>query len=182
MELKNWILGIAVMILTIFVVVYGLGVIYPKIVYEDHCALIKTAEVIETQERCEQVGGQWNPYFDDIQCTKAPCVQGYCDRDYVCRKDYENALEVRSKKIFYISVPLGILIIFIGGFLFYLDAVGAGLMGGGVGTIIYGAGGYWRYGDDLFRFIISLLGLAAVIYLTYWFNKRDKRRFLFWKK
>lgn len=179
MELKNWILGIGVVVLTIFVAVYGLSVIYPNVVYEDYCPVIKTAEIIGSQERCEQVGGQWSPYLE-----KTPeGVAGYCDRDYACRQDYEKSLEVRSKKIFYISVPLGILIIFIGGILFSLDAVGAGLMGGGIGTIIYGAGGYWRYGDDLFRFIISLLGLAAVIYLAYWFNNRNKKhRFLFWRK
>jgi hypothetical protein len=179
MNIKNIILGIAVIILTIFVVVYGLSVLYPRVLYEDYCNPIKTAEIIESQERCEQIGGQWNPYTEGIKELE---IRGYCDRDYTCRQDYEDAIENRSKKIFYTAVPLGILIIFIGGFLFYLDAVGAGLMGGGVGTIIYGAGGYWRFGDDLFRFIISLLGLIAVIYLSYWFNSKNRKRNFFWRK
>ncbi len=172
MEIKNWVLGIAIMILTIFVAVYGLSVIYPKVNYEDYCPPIKTAEVLDTQEKCEIAGGQWTPYAERIPDGAA----GYCDRYYECSKDYEDELESRSKKIFYFSIPLGILILFIGGVLFSLEAVGAGLMGGGIGIIVYGAGGYWRYGDDLFRFIISLLGLAAVIYLAYWFNNRTKKK------
>ncbi|MFH1787465.1 MAG: SoxR reducing system RseC family protein [archaeon] len=170
MEIKNLVLGIAILILTIFVTVYGISVFYPAQEYEDYCGEFKTGQIIENEQQCIGVEGKWTS--EDIRCVTTPCPQGYCDRDYICRQDYENAQETRSKKIFYISIPLGILILVIGGFLFHLEAVGAGLMGGGVGTIVYGAGGYWRYGDDLFRFIISLLGLAAVIFLAYWFNRK----------
>ncbi|MBU2104914.1 MAG: hypothetical protein KKF67_04055 [Nanoarchaeota archaeon] len=181
MKIKEIIFGIAIIVLMIFVSVYGISTFLPKPQYEDYCTPVKTAEYIETEARCIEVGGSWGSY-GEIRCVTEPCPTGYCDREYYCRQDYDNALEVRSKKVFYVAIPLGVLILLVGGFLFYLESVGAGLMGGGVGTIIYGAGVYWRYGDDLFRFIISLLGLGAVIYLTYWFNRKDKRRFLFWKK
>jgi len=170
MILKNIILGIAIVILTIFVTVNGIGVFYPKVEYSDFCNEFKTAEVIETHERCEEIGGRWTQ--EDIRCVTTPCVQGYCDRDFTCRQDYESAQEERAKKVFYVALPFGILILLVGGFLFHLEAVGAGLMGGGVGTIVYGAGSYWQYGGELFRFIISLLGLTAVIFLAYWFNKK----------
>ena len=170
MSLKNIILGIAIVILTIFVTVNGVGVFYSKVEYSDFCNEFKTAEVIETHERCEEIGGRWTQ--EDIRCVTTPCVQGYCDRDFTCRQDYEDAQEARAKKVFYVALPLGILILLVGGFLFHLEAVGAGLMGGGVGTIVYGAGSYWQYGGELFRFIISLLGLVAVIFLAYWFNKK----------
>ena len=169
MDLKNIILGIAIMILGIFVTVNGIGVFHPKLEHDDFCGEVKTAEVIETQERCEEIGGKWEIY-DGVRLVEG--VEGFCDRDFTCRQDYKDAREVRAKKVFYIALPLGILILLIGGFLFHLEAVGAGLMGGGVGTIIYGAGSYWQYGGDLFRFIISLLGLIAVIFLAYWFNRK----------
>ena len=171
MEIKNIVLGIAVIILTIFVAVYGIGIFYPIVEYENYCGEFKTAEIIETQERCMKIGGQWTA-DENIRCVTTPCIQGYCDRDYTCRQNYETVQKSRVRSIFYISIPLGVLLIFIGGYLFYLEAVGAGLMGGGVGTIIYGAGGYWQYGDNLFRFIISLLGLIAVIYISYWLNRK----------
>ena len=166
MDLKNIILGIAIVILTIFVIVNGIGVFYPKVEYSDFCA----AEVIETQERCEEIGATWEVYDGVRRLFEGE--KGFCDRNFKCRDRYDDAREERAKKVFYVALPFGILILLVGGFLFYLEAVGAGLMGGGVGTIVYAAGSYWRYGEDLFRFIISLLGLVSVIFLAYWFNKK----------
>ena len=77
-----------------------------------------------------------------------------------------------------VALPLGIIIIIIGAFVFGLEAVGAGLMGGGVGTILYGVGGYWRYSADLMKFLLSLVGLIVVIYVAYWFNHKYKA----WRK
>ena len=172
MKLRDIILGIAVMILTIFVVVYGISVFYPSVNYEDYCGEFKTQEIIETQERCVEIGGEWTA--ENIRCVTTPCPQGFCDRDFTCRENYEDAQESRSRMIFFIALPLGILLLVLGSFLFGLEAVGAGLMGGGIGTILYGAGGYWRYSTDVLRFVLSLLGLAVVIYLAYWFNKKKK--------
>ncbi len=173
MEIKNIILGIAIMILTIFVAVYGMSIFYPAPEYNDYCPEVQMAKMIVNEAECINAGGKWNPY-EEIRSISDET--GYCDISYYCRQDYEVTNKIRTKKIFYISIPLGIIFLVIGGFLFYLDVVGAGLMGGGVGTIIYGAGNYWQYGDDLFRFIISLLGLTAVIGLTYWFNKKHKKK------
>jgi len=170
MSLKNIILGIAIVILTIFVTVNGISVFYPKVEYNNFCDESKSVEIINTPEQCIDVGGKWTS--QERICSEVPCAQGYCDRAFTCRSEYNDACELRAKKVFYVALPLGILILLIGGFLFYLESVGAGLMGGGVGTIVYGAGNYWQYGGELFRFIISLLGLVAVIFLAYWFNKK----------
>jgi len=169
MSLKNIILGIAIVVLTIFVTINGISVFYPIQQYEDFCGDVKTQEVIQTQERCEEIGGKWSVY-EAVKPVEG--AEGFCDRDFTCRQNYDDAREERAKKIFYVALPFGILILLIGGFLFHLEAVGAGLMGGGVGTLVYGAGSYWQYGGELFRFIISLLGLVAVIFLAYWFNKK----------
>ncbi|MBU4069414.1 MAG: hypothetical protein KJ646_00355 [Nanoarchaeota archaeon] len=175
MSIKNIVLGIAIIILTIFVAVYGINMFFPQIEYPDFCGDVNTQEIINTQERCEEINGKWSVY-ESVKPIEGG-MEGFCDREYYCRQDYEDMNEIRSKKIFLISVPLGILFLIIGGFLFKLESVGAGLMGGGVGTLIYGAGGYWRYGEDWFRFVISLMGLIAVIWLAYWFNKKfDKKK------
>tara|TARA_Y100000034_G_scaffold79823_1_gene95817 strand:+ start:25070 stop:25600 length:531 start_codon:yes stop_codon:yes gene_type:complete len=171
MGIKDIIIGIAIIILTISVVVYGINTIYPRPEYADFCEEFKTQEIIETQERCEEIGGKWNFYEGPRPVLEK---ENYCDRDYTCRKDYDSAREKYSKNVLVISIPLGILIIVLGAYFFRLDSVGAGLMGGGVGTLIYGAGGYWRYAGDLFRFAISLVGLVALIWFAYWFNKKKK--------
>lgn len=170
MNLRNILFGIGIVILTIFVSVYGISVIYPNPQYDDFCEEVRTPKLIENSMQCEEIGGKWT------DCVTEPCVQGYCDRNFVCRGKYDDAREARSKKVFFIAIPLGVILILGGGFLFGIEAIGAGLMGGGIGTIVYGAGNYWQYGDDLFRFIMSLLGLAAVVYLSYWFNKKFEKK------
>lgn len=170
MNLRDILFGIGIMILTIFVTVYGMSVFYPSVKYDDFCGELRTQEIIDTQQRCEEIGGKWSVY-ESVKPVEGS-VEGFCDRDFNCRQNYEDARESRSKKIFFISIPLGVVLILIGGFLFGIEAIGAGLMGGGIGTIVYGAGGYWQYGGDLFKFLMSLLGLTAVVYLAYWFNKK----------
>jgi hypothetical protein len=171
MKLREIILGIAVMILTIFVVVYGVSIFYPIVKYNDYCEEFKSAQIIDTFEECEKVGGNWI-FYEDIKPVEGRDINGFCERNYSCNEEYKEAQEDRSKMIFFIVLPLGILLLILGGFLFGLESVGAGLMGGGIGSILYGAGGYWRYGTDILRFSLSLIGLIAVIYLSYWFNKK----------
>ena len=178
MSLKNIILGIAIIFLTISVAVYGINIFYDKPEYSDFCGEFKTAEVIDNQQRCEEIGGKWN---GDVfpRAIDGKQVTGYCDRDYTCRMELENAQEKHSRNVFLIALPLGIAVIAIGAFVFGLEAVGAGLMGGGIGIILYGTGGFWRFADDWLKFILSFVGLITLIWLAYWFNSKNWN---IWKK
>jgi len=179
MDLKNIALGIAIVILTISVAVYGIGLLYDKPEYTDFCAEFKTAEIIDTQERCEEIGGKWNEDGIPRKVVDEGEVRGFCDRDYTCRNELEEAQEKHSKNVFIIALPLGIITIALGAFVFGLESVGAGLMGGGIGIILYGVGAFWRFADDWLKFVLSLVGLIALIALTYWFNSKDWN---IWKK
>jgi len=175
MQIKNIILGIAIIILTSFVTIYGMSMFFPNVEYDDYCGEFINSKLIDNQQDCVDIGGKWTS--TEAKCISEPCAQGYCDNEYTCRQEYDKANKVRSKNIFIFSIPLGILVIALGAFLFNLEAVGAGLMGGGAVTLIYGAGNYWQYGENWFRFTISLIGLIAVIGITYWLNKKfDKKR------
>ena len=174
MNLKNIILGITIIILTISVAVYGVNIFYDKPEYADFCREFKTAEVIDNQERCVEIGGKWNA--DGITrpiVVDGKSIIGFCDRDYTCRMELEDAQEKYSRNVFLFALPLGIVVIAVGAFVFGLEAVGAGLMGGGVGIILYGVGAFWRFADDWLKFILSLIGLISVIGLAYWFNSKD---------
>lgn len=178
MNLKNIILGIAIIILTISVAVYGFNLFYDRPEYADFCGGFKTAEAIDNQERCEKIGGEWNG--DGIpRKVNSEGVTGFCDRDYTCRIEFEDAQEKYSRDVFLFALPLGIAVIAVGAFVFGLEAVGAGLMGGGVGIILYGVGAFWRFADDWLKFILSFIGLIAVIRLAYWFNSKNWN---IWKK
>lgn len=173
MSLKNIILGIAIIILTISVAVYGINIFYDRPEYSDFCEEFKTAEVIDNQQRCEEIGGKWNGDGIPRPVADGKSVSGFCDRDYTCRMELEDAQKKHSRNIFLIALPLGILVIALGAFVFGLEAVGAGLMGGGIGIILYGTGGFWRFADDWLKFVLSLVGLVALIWLAYWFNSKN---------
>ena len=81
-----------------------------------------------------------------------------------------------AKSVFLIAVPIGILIIILGALMFGLDFVGAGLMGGGVGVILYGVGGFWQFAEDWIKFLLSLVGLVILIWFAYWFDKRSFKK------
>ena len=180
MGLKNIVLGIAIIILTISVAIYGINLVYESPEYSDFCEETKRAEIINTQEQCEAIGGQWSAYDGPRRVGgDVEVLDGYCDRDFTCRKEYEDAREKYSRTVFLIALPLGIILLAIGAFVFGLESVGAGLMGGGVGVILYGVGGFWRFADDWLKFVLSLIGLVVMIWFAYWFNSNNWN---IWKK
>jgi len=219
MNLKNLVIGIAIIILTIFVTFYGINMFFPKPQYEDFCNNVATLpkgcpavcvplyEIINgecvltecgsgcgpdqintfsdlnsceeglklsDQKKCEIQNGTW--IRQEIQCIKAPCPQGYCDTYSVCNQEYNDVLKLRARNVFFIALPLGILIIALGALVFGLESVGVGIMGGGVGTLIYGSGAYWPFSENWIRFIISLLGLIILIWIAYWFNRKAGKK------
>lgn len=170
MDIKNLVIGIAIFVLTMFVVVYGISTFYSSPEYSDFCDKNIIPVIVDDKENCEEIGGKWN--VQDIRCVTTPCPQGYCERDFTCRQDYDGAREDYSRTLFLIAIVMGLLLIVLGAFLFNLDFVGGGLMAGGVGTIIYGTMSYWQFAYDWFKFSISLVGLVILIGFAYWFNKR----------
>lgn len=177
MKLKDVILAIAIMILSIFVTFYGINTIFPKQQYEDFCGvdLYKyDPAVLNTEVDCVGEGGRWYP--QEIRCVTEPCPQGYCDLYYDCNKNYEDTLNSRARKVFFIALPLGIVLVILGAFIFGLEAVGLGIMGGGIGTLIYGSGAYWPYTENWVRFLLSLIGLAILVWATYHFTNKDKKK------
>ncbi len=176
MNLKNFVMGIAILVLTIFVAIYGIGTFYSEPNYDDFCGQFKTQEVIESSEQCAGVGGSWVAYENGELKPVEINSNGWCDRDFECRQEYETARETYSRNLFLMALPLGIILIAIGIFVFGLETVGAGLGGGGVGIVLWGVGSYWQYGSDLMKFLLSLIGLVIVIGFAYWFNKKDKKK------
>ena len=179
-NLRNIIFGIAIFVLTIFVGIYGISTLYGEApAYDKYCP-----NNLINQSLCESNGGVWvnnSQVVADVSGPKTiPVGGGYCQYDYTpCQKSWDDAQEKYYKKVFLTALPLGILVIFLGAAVFGLESVGAGLMLGGVGIMIYGTGIYWRFTNDLMKFLISLVGLVVLIWFAYWFNKKDKG---FWKR
>ncbi len=175
MTLKNVVIGIAIIILTISVIIFGINTFYSSPEYEDFCDEFRKAEIINDSGQCEEIGGKWNSYGNPRPIEGD--IIGYCDGDFICREEYNAERESYSRSLFLITLPLGILIIVLGALMFKLEAVGAGLMGGGVGVILWGVFGFWEFAGDLLKFLLSLIGLLTLIWLAYYFNKKfDKKK------
>ena|SRR3989344_330455 len=170
--LKNFALGIAIFILTLFVTIYGIHTLFEQPEHEDFCG--RNLYAIASETECINAGGIWEKNYNQEQSPKIPTQEGYCREQPSCYDTFDKANEKYQKKVFIISISLAILIIALGAFIFHLNPVGIGLMFGGIGTLIYGAGGYWRYSDNVYKFLISLIGLIVLIFLAYWFNKKGK--------
>ena len=187
MDIKGIILGIAIIILTIFVTFYGISTIFPKPMYEDFCTNYAKPYPTDTREICptvcvpayeivrnqcvyDECGSGCGPDEVNTFGTREACEQGLYD--FKCYERYDLVSKERARKVFFIALPLGILIIAGGAFAFGLEYVGAGLMGGGVGTLIYGSGAYWPYTENWIRFLLSLLGLIILIWFAYFFNRK----------
>ncbi|MFQ5531554.1 MAG: hypothetical protein ACE5ES_02980, partial [Candidatus Nanoarchaeia archaeon] len=197
-------ISIAIIILTISVAVFGINTFYAEPEYSDFCTenvRVPPKLVGEEDRVCPRVCVPLYEISEAGNCVFNECGSG-CGADGLnsfetleqcnivadgknCYDLYDNAREQYSKNIFLIALPLGIIILFAGAFVFGLEAVGAGLMGGGVGIIIYGIGGFWRFAQDWLKFILSLIGLIILIWFAYRYNrtgtltfgkKRKKRR------
>lgn len=166
---RNVVIGLAILILTSFVAVYGMNTFVDRPIYEDYCPDVY---VFSEETSCLQAGGEWQSYDIKTNDSTVPAREGSCVPPKACYTEYDKERESYSKVIFFISVPLGILIIILGAFVFSLGSVGIGVMLGGVYTLIYGAASYWTYGEDWARFLISLVGLIAIILVAYRFNRK----------
>lgn len=168
------ILAIAIIVLTIFVTYYGINTVFPKPNYEDFCGRDIAVKFADNQTQCGDLNGTWIP--QRIECIKEPCPQGYCDFYSKCSQQHDDLVKARSKYVFFLALPLGIIIILLGSFKFGMESVGAGLMGGGVGTLIYGAGAFWPHTQNWIRFGLSLIGLVVLIWFVYYWSKRFEKK------
>ncbi len=200
MNLKNILIGVAILILTISVAVYGVNVFYKSPEYNDFCSNGYPREkFINDSEICPAVCvPMWE--IEQVQCIKAPCnpVCNYvecgsgCGADGVktfekkeqceivlsgkqCYNVYDDALKVYQKNVFLIALPLGVAVIALGALVFGLEVVGVGLMAGGVGIILWGVGGFWRFAEDWLKFALSFAGLVILIWLAYYIDRKFRK-------
>jgi hypothetical protein len=111
------------------------------------------------------VGGKWEEnvaYLGDSENS----VEGWCDRDFFCREDYDKAMENYNRIIFFFSLVIGLLT-FVVSVSFLADAVSAGFMGGGVLLIVYGTMRYWGSLSDILRTIMLGFALGVLVWIGY---------------
>ena len=89
-------------------------------------------------------------------------------------EEYRAKQKIFQQRLFFVAVPIGLTAIIVGSFL-SVQAVGAGLIFGGIFTVIDGYCWYWTELQDWMRFV-SLL-IAFIILVTIGYKKlEDKSR------
>src|SRR3989338_1515409 len=191
-KFKHIILAVAIAIVFAFFVGFGISAFYPVPKYEDYCGQKEFKEVT-TKESCEAANGKWNSAEivrgapakvdqNQLLCTKLSekvnavtlnCQsqeqlenQGYCDLYYYCSQEFSKVNEKYNRNVFIIATGIGIIALIVGVAL-NLASVSAGLMGGGILSILYGTIRYWSDLPDYGRFIILGITLAILIWLGY---------------
>jgi len=86
------------------------------------------------------------------------------------RKEKREVFDARRKtfeqKLFYVATPVGIAAIIVGSYL-AVQAVGAGLIFGGIFTLIDGYCWYWSQLDDWMRFVSLLIAFVVLVVIGY---------------
>ncbi len=173
-NIKQKILSIAIAIVLVMFIAYGINTFFKSPNYEDFCKDITYSQNI-TEQQCTAGGGKWNPnIYDKMAPTAAPTVPtGYCDQTFTCNNEFTTANEKYNRLVFIISGILGLLCVIIGGVALKMESVSAGIMGGGILTIIYGTLRYWGNLEDIGRFIVLGIILAVLIFIGYKYLKKS---------
>ena len=194
-KIKETILGIAIAVIFVFFVAFGIKAFYKEPKYEDFCKPGVPIDFVSGKGGYYGSGYYVEPYPARIKepeqsvCAKTnldyekfrkACAEKNTDVIYQyddkgcqvakectsCNVDYNKGRNIYFRNVFIISGIVGIIAIIIGAVL-QLTSVSAGLFGGGVLTIIYGTTNYWSELADWARFIILGIALVVLIFLGY---------------
>lgn len=184
---KKIILTIAIAIIFVFFIGFGIDAFYDSPEYEDFCG--ERIRPRNTKESCEANDGEWiedeiKPVADQFLCTKGSENEdgeiilicntriddreyGYCDINRKCEDEFDKARDVYNKNVFIICAVIGLITIAVAGIYLKKESVGAGTLAGGVLTVIYGTIRYWEGLGQIMRFMLLGLILALLIWIGY---------------
>ncbi len=153
---------------------YSLSVVYKSPQYAQFCKNPQVTEPITTKEQCVNVGGQWS------QNGVVPMPQGavvpvksvsepafYCNPDFTCNQNYQNAQNTYDRNVFITLVALGVLVVFLSFVFKSNEVLSSSFALGGVLSFIIASARYWSSANDLIKMIILGIALIILLYLAY---------------
>jgi len=155
----KWALTVGIIVILNLFFAVAIQTVYPEPKYENFCEARQVNEVYEDETSCVASGGQWNEFAKPLPEEK-PQREGYCNLDFTCSMEYQDAREGYAQNVFVTLVVLGALSILAGYFVRMSPAVSAGLSYGGVLTFIIASIRYWETAGDIVR--LSIVGLALI--------------------
>lgn len=167
-KILKWSVIIGIVIVLNLFFNYTLSLIYKSPNYEAFCPTMQVVTIPETQQSCVDGGGQWtsNAYYNKYAKPNEMQPVGYCDLQYTCRTNYENASDIYNRNIFVALVLLGALSVLVGNFFKGNAVVSNGLALGGVLSFIVASMRYWSAANDLIRVFILGVALALLFWVA----------------
>lgn len=109
------------------------------------------------------------PKYDASIASLAPNATPDERKEYFAQqqqrqKNYAEAAKAFARILVIVSTPLGVAAILIGAYLSF-QAIGTGLILGGILTVSWGYWSYWSHLDDWIRFTSLLIGFAILIFV-----------------
>ncbi|MEX0917493.1 MAG: hypothetical protein WDZ90_03160 [Candidatus Paceibacterota bacterium] len=170
----SWALVIGIVVVLNLFFSVGIALVYEKPEFNTFCGNNEqVVQPIETKEQCLAVGGQWIEGTERTPSNGHPVLekplagerQAYCNEFFTCQKEYEDAREMYERNVFIILLGLGVLSIIAGLAFKTFAPVSNGLTFGGILAFIIAAIRYWESADDLVKFGMLGLALAALIWI-----------------
>ncbi len=171
----KWTLVVGIVIVLNLFFTYAIKVFYPEPQYNNFCKEKQVRIVPDTKADCLTVGGQWTdgkyiqknlPGYNTLEI---PIIKteskGYCNPDFTCRQNYENATSFYGRNVFVALVILGVVSIIGSLFIASIEAVALGFSLGGVLALIIGTVRYWSAMDDYLRVVVLAIALIALIWI-----------------
>jgi hypothetical protein len=161
----RWALLIGIVIALNLFFLAARAMILPEPVYDDYCPT--RVQPAATEEACNAQDGVWIATPDDASVTAVvkPNPGGYCDLYQKCQPLYDAAHKDYEMYAFVIMVGLGVLSLIVGVLPMGSSIVSSGLSYGGVLALLIASGGYWDNAANLVKLGMSLVALAALIYV-----------------
>lgn len=113
-------------------------------------------------------------YYHDYQESDPEKKKGLQLEQKKKDESFRSQRKVFERHLFYVAIPVGIIAIIIGSLL-AVQAVGAGLIFGGIFTLVDGYCWYWSELQDWMRFL-SLLAAFIVIVFCGYMKLNDKNK------
>jgi hypothetical protein len=160
MDLKKKLVSIAIALIFVLFVGYGIEVFDPTPDYND--VFSRNLYAASSQEECETAGGTWN----EVQAEAPKPADGFCQESTVNRDKYDAMRDSHDRIVFIVAAVVGILAI-IAGIMLKTEAVNSGILAGGILLVLYGTIRYWSHANNILKFFLLGAVLAVLLWIGY---------------
>ncbi len=152
MKFKNAVISIAIALIFVFFIGYGIEVFHDTPEHDTFCPRLWD---IQSEEECKEAKGIWRGE-----------KEGLCQNTATCYLQFEKARDRHDLVVFIVALIIGVGGL-IGSYFIKQHLVGNGLAGGSILLILYGVMRYWRQANDIVKFVLLGIALAVLIWMAY---------------